>query len=106
MAGRYPRLSRVQIEAAVQRARRVGHVLLLDVIVERMGALAVPVFGTDARPVAALSIAALSDRLSSRLDALLPAMRQAADALSAPGTVVSARAAARAVRRDEEETEG
>ena len=82
LAQRYPRISRALIEREVRRARRAGHVLLLDVVVQRMGALAVPVFGVDRRPLAALSIAALSDRLSTRLDTLLPALREAADALS------------------------
>lgn len=85
LRARYPRISRGLLEDAVDSARRLGYVLLLDVVVERMGGLAVPVFGADGRPVAAISIAALSDRLSSRLDMLLPALRQAADALSAPG---------------------
>jgi hypothetical protein len=63
------------------------------------------VFGVDGRPVAAISIAALSDRLASRLELLLPAMRQAADALSAPGAAPAlARGPARTVRRDEETT--
>lgn len=83
LKARYPRISRALLEDAVQRARRVGHVLMLDVVVERMGGLGVPVFGADGRPAAAISIAALCDRLTSRLDTLLPAMRQAADALSA-----------------------
>jgi DNA-binding IclR family transcriptional regulator len=105
LAARYPRISRTFLEDAVQRARRLGHVLLLDVVVERMGGLAVPVFGVDGRPVAAISIAALSDRLASRLELLLPAMRQAADALSAPGAAPAlARGPARTVRRDEETT--
>lgn len=82
---RYPRITRRLLEDVIQASRRSGHVLLLDVVVERMGGLAVPVFGGDGRPVAGLSIAALSDRLTSRLDLLLPAMRQAALALSAAG---------------------
>lgn len=86
---RYPRISRALVEDAVAAARRVGHALLLDVVVERMGGLAVPVFGADGRPVAAISIAALSDRLSTRLDLLVPAMRQAADALSVPGAAAA-----------------
>lgn len=89
LRARYPRISRALVEDAVAAARRVGHALLLDVVVERMGGLAVPVFGADGRPVAAISIAALSDRLSTRLDLLVPAMRQAADALSVPGAAAA-----------------
>jgi DNA-binding IclR family transcriptional regulator len=80
---RYPRISRALIEDAVAQSLALGYVLLLDVVVERMGGLAVPVFGSDGLPVAAISIAALSDRLTSRLDLLVPAMKQAAAALSA-----------------------
>ncbi|HYF59694.1 MAG TPA: IclR family transcriptional regulator [Burkholderiaceae bacterium] len=89
LAERYPRVGRRLIEDTIAESRRTGHVLLLDVVIERMGAVAVPIFGADGRPTAAISIAALSDRLQSRLDVLLPPMRQAALALSAavPGAV-------------------
>jgi len=83
LRSRYPRITRTLLEEAVAQALRLGYVLLLDVVVERMGGLAVPIFGSDGLPAAAISIAALNDRLTSRLDLLVPAMKQAAAALSA-----------------------
>jgi DNA-binding IclR family transcriptional regulator len=80
---RHPRIDRGFLERAVQTSRHAGYVLMLDVVVEQMGGVAVPVFGSDVRPVAAISIAALSERLKSRLDILVPAMQEAARALSA-----------------------
>ena len=86
LRSRYPRISRAMLEDGVAQALRLGYVLLLDVVVERMGGLAVPIFGSDGLPVAAISIAALSDRLTSRLDLLVPAMKQATAALSVDAT--------------------
>ena len=66
-----------------QRARENGYALLLNVVVEQMGGVAVPNVGADGRPAAAISIAALSDRLSSRLPMLVKALQQAAAQVSA-----------------------
>lgn len=80
---RYPRISPQRLRKEVQRSRENGYALLLDVVVEQMGGVAVPVFGVDGRPVAAISIAALSDRISSRLPLLVKALQQAGAELSA-----------------------
>lgn len=82
LAARYPRLTAQRVRAEVQRARENGYALLLDVVVEQMGGIAVPIFGADGRPAAAISIAALSDRINSRLPMLVKAMQQEAAALS------------------------
>jgi len=44
----------------------------------------VPIFGADGRPVAALSIAALSDRLSSRMDQLVDMLKREAEIIGNP----------------------
>lgn len=80
---RYPRISLQRLREEVQRSRENGYALLLDVVVEQMGGVAVPVFGVDGRPVAAISIAALSDRISSRLPVLVKALQHAGAELSA-----------------------
>ena len=78
---RYPKLTEKIIERSIERSRRTGYVMLLDVVVERMGGMAVPVLGEDGRPMAAISVAALSDRLRSREQALSEALlREAATA--------------------------
>ena len=53
--------------------------VFLNMLVDRMGAVGVPVFGSDGKPMAALSIAALSDRISSRLDALVEMLKREAE---------------------------
>lgn len=79
----YPRIDRALLESEIHHARERGHSMLLDVVVERMGGIGVPIFGSDGKPVAALSIAALNDRITTRLAQLVPALKEAAAALSA-----------------------
>ena len=83
LAARYPRLTLQRLRDEVQRSRDNGYAVLLDVVVEQMGGVAVPLFGADGRPAAAISIAALSDRITSRLPMLVKAMQQEAAQLSA-----------------------
>lgn len=83
LARRYPRLGTQRLREEVQRARENGYSLLLDVVVEQMGGVAVPVFGADGRVVAAISIAAMSERITSRLPMLVKALQQEASKLSA-----------------------
>jgi len=83
LAERYPRIPPQRLREEVQRSRDNGYALLLDVVVEQMGGVAVPIFGADGRPSAALSIAALSDRILSRLPMLVKGLQQEAGELSA-----------------------
>jgi len=79
---RYPRIEQTFLEAEMREALVRGHSILLDVVVERMGGIGVPIFGTDGKPVAAISLAALNERITPRLDLLVPALQEAAAALS------------------------
>lgn len=83
LAARYPRLNPQRLREEVQRSRENGYAVLLDVVVQQMGAVSVPVFAADGRPVAALSIAALSDRITARLPMLVKALQHEAAELSA-----------------------
>lgn len=83
LAERYPRISPQRLREEVQRSRENGYAVLLDVVVEQMGGVAVPVFGADGRATAAISIAALSERITSRLPMLVKALQQEATLLSA-----------------------
>lgn len=83
ITARYPKIDRALLETEIADARARGYSLLLDVVVERMGGVGVPIFGSDGRPIAALSLAALSDRIMTRLPLLVPALKEAAAALSA-----------------------
>ena len=68
----------------IVRSRERGYSLFLNILVDRMGAIGVPIFGADGRPVAALSIAALSDRISSRLDPLFDMLKREAEIIGNP----------------------
>ena len=74
MGGRYPRITPELLRERIADARERGHVVLLDVVVERMGGIAVPILDPEGRPVAALSIAALNERILSREAALAQAL--------------------------------
>lgn len=80
LAARYPRFPEPLLLSAAQGARELGHAMLLDVVVEKMGGLGVAVRGPNGRPIAALSIAALNERIESREAELAQALsRQARD---------------------------
>jgi DNA-binding IclR family transcriptional regulator len=68
----------------IQRSRERGYAIFLNMLVDRMGAIGVPIFGADGRPVAAISIAALSDRLSSRMEQLVEMLKREAEIVGNP----------------------
>lgn len=74
--GRHPRISRSLLESHIDEAREQGYAVLLDVVVDRMGGIAMPLMGPEGRPVASISIAALSDRISSRQAALAKGLKR------------------------------
>jgi hypothetical protein len=73
---RYPRITIDLLETRAREARERGYAVLLDVVVERMGGIAAPILGADGRPVAAISIAALNDRITSREADLAKALKR------------------------------
>lgn len=83
LAERYPRITPERLRDEVKRSRENGYALLLDVVVEKMGGVAVPVFGADGLPTAAISIAALSERIASRVPVLVKALQRECAGLSA-----------------------
>lgn len=74
LAQRYPSYSRRRMAQEVRRAQQLGHAMLLDVVVGKMGGLGVAVRGPGGRPIAALSVAALSERIAEREDELAQAL--------------------------------
>jgi DNA-binding IclR family transcriptional regulator len=80
----YPGFSVDSILDDVAAARSNGYTILVNRVVERMGAIGVPVIGLDGRPFAALSIAALSDRLVAREQELVAALQREARQLADP----------------------
>ena len=80
---RYPRLTRELLKAEIALARERGYAMLLDVVVDQMGGIGVPILGSDGKPIGAISVAALSQRVSSRLSLLAPALKRVGLELSA-----------------------
>lgn len=74
----YPRIDENLLHERIRQARDKGYAVLLDVVVERMGGIAVPIFDVTGRPVAAISIAALNDRILSREAAMGQALMREA----------------------------
>jgi DNA-binding IclR family transcriptional regulator len=75
----FPKVSRKWIEDEISKSRSRGYTLLLNVLVDRMGAVGVPVIGPEGKPIAALAIAALSDRITSRLDMMVEMLKREAE---------------------------
>lgn len=80
---RYPLITDSLLRDRVDAAIRNGHAVLLDVVVEHMGGIAVAVLAPNGRPLAALSIAALSDRIQSREAELAASLKKEAAAIGA-----------------------
>ena len=80
----YPGFSIESIRKDVDAARSRGYTIVLNRVVERMGAIGVPIIGLDGRPFAALSIAALSERLVARETELVAALQREAKQIADP----------------------
>nr|WP_309402163.1 IclR family transcriptional regulator [Aminobacter niigataensis]WMD00100.1 IclR family transcriptional regulator [Aminobacter niigataensis] len=77
----FPRLSRPVIEDMIQVSRKRGYALSLDVILDKLGAISVPVRDRDGRVLCSISIAALSDRIRERETALFEMLKVEAQLL-------------------------
>lgn len=83
MLRKYPRITRRFLQEQISLARSLGYVVFLDVVVEKMGGIAVPILGPNGRPMGALSVAALSDRIATREAALAAELRAEAANIAA-----------------------
>lgn len=79
---RYPKITVRWLEREVQDSRERGYTVVIDRVVDRMAGVGVPLFGIDRRPIAALSIAALSERIAPRLPDLVAALRKEAEEIT------------------------
>ena len=79
---RYPRIDQRVLERHIVESRSRGYALMVDLVVDRMGGIAVPILGSDGRPVAAISIAALTERIFSREEQLAEALLREAQSCS------------------------
>src|SRR5262245_21422788 len=97
--GRHPRITPRLLEKHIADSRRRGYALMIDVVVEQMGGIAMPILGGDGRPAAAISIAALTDRVTSREEALAAALKREVAACETFGRRVAGRDAQRPSRQ-------
>jgi len=74
----FPRLPPAAVREGLARARARGYALVVDQIVERMGGVAVAVRGSDGEALGALSIIALSERITTREAELVALLADAA----------------------------
>lgn len=80
---RYPHITRELLMTEIALARERGYAMLLDVVVDQMGGIGVPILGSDGKPIGAISVAALSQRVLKRQSFLVPALKKAGLELSA-----------------------
>ncbi|MGT2453115.1 IclR family transcriptional regulator [Cupriavidus basilensis] len=83
---RYPRVNAALLLREVEATRARGYAVLLDVVVERMGGIAIALPDPDGYPLGAISIAALNERISEREPALARALRREAETVCAAWT--------------------
>ncbi|MGT2491213.1 IclR family transcriptional regulator domain-containing protein [Cupriavidus basilensis] len=84
---RYPRVNAaLLLPREVEATRARGYAVLLDVVVERMGGIAIALPDPDGYPLGAISIAALNERISEREPALARALRREAETVCAAWT--------------------
>ncbi len=89
----YPHITRSFIEDQVAKSRAQGHACLLNLLVEQMGGMAVPLFGADGRPFAALVVSALARRIQERRQALAELLHETAVSFAKEHTGVDHHAA-------------
>lgn len=72
----YPRLTREVIVEQIQLARHKGYVMLLDVVIEKLGGIACPIYDLHGNVIAAISVTALRERIADREAELATALIQ------------------------------
>lgn len=75
MATRYANFSAQYLDDALARTHDAGYALLIDVVVEKMGGVGVSFCSPSGAPIGALSIAALTERITGREAELAHALR-------------------------------
>ncbi|MDB5797646.1 MAG: IclR family transcriptional regulator, partial [Paucimonas sp.] len=79
----YPLITPELLDERIRAAQRDGYAMLIDAVVPHMGGAAAAVTDRQGRPVAALSIAALSERVTAREKQLAAALKREAGVIAA-----------------------
>jgi len=90
----YPLCGEATIRSEITAARERGYVIVLDRIIDKMGAVGAPIRDQAGEVIGALSIAALSERIRDRAPALGEALIREANLIREEGMKASASAAA------------
>jgi len=80
----FPRYTTEFINEEAENTAKRGYTVVLNQIIDRMGAIGVAILGLDGFPLGGLAIAALSDRVSSRKDKLLSVLQREAEFIADP----------------------
>jgi len=80
----FPRYTTEFINEEAESTAKRGYTVVLNQIIDRMGAIGVAILGLDGSPLGGLAIAALSDRVSSRKDKLLSVLQREAEFIADP----------------------
>lgn len=72
----YPRIDNDVLRGHIQRARVAGYVLMVDIVVEKMSAIGVPIRSASGAVLGSLSVAALTERILGRERALVTSMQK------------------------------
>jgi DNA-binding IclR family transcriptional regulator len=78
----FPRFSREKLQKYIEDAQEFGVVKMYDIIVDGLGAIAVPLRDHGGTVLAALSIASVSSRIQEREAQLTAMLRQEATAIA------------------------
>lgn len=73
---RYPDYSMELLRSKIIEGQQKGYSILLDVVVNKMGGIAMSIMGPQGTPLAAISIAALNERITQREEELVLALRK------------------------------
>ena len=99
----YPRLSVAVLRQHIERARAKGYVLMINVVIDRMGAIGVPIFDGARSVVGALSVAALTERICDREAEIAAALLREANRI---GRALAERAPSKTSKRRSESSIG
>ena len=73
---RFPDISRGLLEQHIEKTIETGYAVMVEVVIKRMGGIAYPIRDTKGNVIAAISIAALTERILEREESLLRELKR------------------------------
>lgn len=78
----YPQITREILQLHIDEARTRGYVTMYDIVVQKMGAIGYPLRDSHGQVSAAISVVALSERISEREQMIVDAIEQEVKAIT------------------------